>query len=662
MMFGAPGVDVPGPQASGPGPGQGLPNRTVMFGAVQAPSAPTPAPAQSAPNRTMMFGAADAPQAPAPQVSVPNRTMMFGAADVPQAPAPQVSAPNRTMMFGAPGGDAPAPVAAPSQPNRTVMFGAVQPPTPEPAKPASSTMMFGAVPAPAPAPSRPASSTMMFGATPTPAPVEPPKPAAGSTMMFGAVQPGTSAVAGPPVAKGPKPPESTVRLGPEELDKMMREHDASRAPTLPPDGGRAPGGGAAPSAPNRTMMFGAPAAADPMSAPATAKATQMFGAVDPAPISATGKSTQMFGQVSSGPVPEMLQPMPLGSPAPGGSVELPPEALNTGAIPMAAQIDDGGEDMAAMLRGQQQRRNRIAMVIIGIVLLGAGVAVAVKALGSTVFSSSTPPELLQASDSALATLRLDDSASKQKAEQAFAELAAKHPDFIQAHAGLVTALALQFDDVQQRFVRLAKAFDEKNNRVARYNKERSPSDWQNKAAALEAEAKQIKEEHDPLVAQAKAIDGKVLVAYKALGDAATRAGTMAQSAELALIRAQAIYHAVYKTDQAIPLIQRYENVAQGKSDGWIDLALAEYTVNAVSSPDSKNEALAKLTALTAHDSTFIRAYVLSGRVNLALKHYADAENDFEKVLTMRKDHDIAADLYKWTQRLKREDEAANPQP
>lgn len=223
-------------------------------------------------------------------------------------------------------------------------------------------------------------------------------------------------------------------------------------------------------------------------------------------------------------------------------------------------------------------------------------------------------------------------------------------------------MALQFDDVQQRFARLAKAFDERNNRVARYNKERSPSDWQNKAAVLEAEAKQIKDEHDPLVAQAKQIDAKVRAAYTALGEAATRVGPMAQATELAFIRAQAIYHAVYKTDQAIPLIQRYDNLAKGKSDGWIDLALAEYAVNAVSSPESKNEALTKLNALTGRDSTFLRAYVLSGRVNLALKRFGDAETDFEKVMTMRKDHDVASELAKWANRLKRESEGSGSGP
>jgi tetratricopeptide (TPR) repeat protein len=490
-------------------------------------------------------------------------------------------------------------------------------------------------------------------------------------MMFGAP------AAAPVAPKSPKLTESTVRLGPQELDRMMREHEASRtgATTLPPDS-TLPPGGSQPAPANRTMMFGAPAAAvNP--APSVPKSTQMFGAVPtPAPVPKSTqmfgavqtpapmqpKSTQMFGQVSDA-APAMLSPMPLSSSLSGGSVELPPEPLMSPThVPMASQIDDGsGEELAAMLRAQQQKRNRIALIVIAVVLLGALGAVGAKLLGSSL-SNSTPPELLQAAEAGLATLRLDDSDSKQKAVTAFTELATKHPDFIEAHAGLVTALALQFDDVQQRFARLARAFDDRNNRVARYNKERSPSDWQNKAAVLEAEAKQIKEEHDPLVAQAKQIDAKVRTAYTALGDAATRAGAMAQATELAFIRAQAIYHAVYKTDQAIPLIQRYDNLAKGKTDGWIDLALAEYAVNAVSSTESKTEALTKLNALTSRDSTFLRAYVLSGRVNLALKRYGEAETDFEKVMTMRKDHDVASELSKWAHKLKREADGANAAP
>ncbi len=592
--------------------------------------------------------------------------MMFGApgANVPGPMAQKPSAPaNSTMMFGAVAPSAPEPA---KQPSSTMMFGAVAPSAPEPAKPANSTMMFGAVTPNAPPAGKPA-STMMFGAVAPSAPEPASSRAPSSTLMFGV----PSAPAAPASARVPKLTESTVRLGPDELDRMMREHEAQRgasATTLPPESAMPPGAQVAAAA-NRTMMFGAPAAAaEPSPVPKSTqmfgavlvsapKATQMFGAV-PTPAPAP-KSTQMFGQISDAPPAGLLSPMPLNNPASGlGSVELPPEPLMSPHIPMAAQIDDGsGEEMASMLRAQQQRRNQLALIVIGVVLAGAIVAVAAKVVGSSVFSKKVAPELLQASEVGLATLRLDDSASKQKAVATFTELAAKNPDFIEAHAGLVTALALQFDDVQQRFTRLAKAFDERNNRVARYNKERSPSDWQNKAAVLEAEAKSIKEEHDPLVAEATQIDAKVRAAYTALGDAATRAGQLEKSSELALIRAQAIYHAVYKTDQAIPLIQRYDNVAKGQSDGWIDLAPAEYAVNAVSSTESKTEALAKLDKLTARDSTFLRAYVLSGRVNLALKKYADAESDFEKVITMRKEHDVASELAKWSHKLKRDSDS-----
>lgn len=661
MMFGAPGTDAPGPSAPTPagmgGPGLAhMPKSTMMFGAPEVPSGP---------------GAAVGPVTPSAPA---NRTMMFGAPGT-HAPGPVAQKPsapaNSTMMFGAVAPSAPEPV---KPPNSTMMFGAVAPSAPEPAKPANSTMMFGAVAPSAPEPAKPANSTMMFGAV-SPSTPSAPKPA--STMMFGAVAPSApdaasarppsstlmfgvpSAPPAPASVRAPKLTESTVRLGPDELDRMMREHEAKRgaaATTLPPENAM-PHGGQVAAAANRTMMFGAPsAAAEPAPAP---KSTQMFGAV-PTPASLP-KSTQMFGQVNDVPPGGLLSPMPLPNPEAGlGSVELPPEPLMSPHIPMAAQIDDGsGEEMASMLRAQQQRRNRVALIVIAVVLAGAIVAVAAKVLGGSVFSKKVAPELLQASEVGLATLRLDDSASKQKAVATFTELAAKNPDFIEAHAGLVTALALQFDDVQQRFTRLAKAFDERNNRVARYNKERSPSDWQNKAAVLEAEAKAIKEEHDPLVAEATKIDAKVRAAYTALGDAATRAGQLEKSSELALIRAQAIYHAVYKTDQAIPLIQRYDNVAKGQSDGWIDLALAEYAVNAVSSTESKNEALAKLDKLTARDSTFLRAYVLSGRVNLALKKYVDAENDFEKVITMRKEHDVASELAKWSHKLKRDSDGAN---
>src|SRR5205085_10392158 len=116
------------------------------------------------------------------------------------------------------------------------MFGAVPPkdlggsgaqPAP-PQQKTSSTMMFGSpVAAPPAAQSAPGqqktSSTMMFG-TPVaaqPAAAAPPaQPKSPSPMIFGATP-----VTGPGPGKAPKLTESTVRIGPEDLERMMREHE-----------------------------------------------------------------------------------------------------------------------------------------------------------------------------------------------------------------------------------------------------------------------------------------------------------------------------------------------------------------------------------------------------------------------------------------------------
>ncbi len=195
------------PQATRPAPAA---SQTVIFGAGQAaPPAPPPSRSAAPANQTQMFGAASTPPSAKP---AGNQTQMFGAGGSPAVPPGRAS--NQTQMFGAvppqpgPGGPKPAE-------NKTVLFG----PTPSESSAPNprSTQVFGAV---SPQPPNPAGrpGNIEFAKPAQPAPAR-------STMIFGAAgaKPGLS--------------EATVRVGPADLERMLKEHREARGGDVTPSEG-----------------------------------------------------------------------------------------------------------------------------------------------------------------------------------------------------------------------------------------------------------------------------------------------------------------------------------------------------------------------------------------------------------------------------------------
>lgn len=705
----------------------------------------------------MMFGAADA-KAPAT-----NRTMVFGAggADAPAANAPT----NRTMMFGADSVKTPPPANAPK--NATMMFGATHtpanaPPPPSANAPTNQTMMFGAVggtPAPAPAsPSRPASQTMMFGAgtappTPAPKPNPPAQSNSSRTMMFGVptadkpnVEPAAPANAtnrtmifgaADAAANPAKLTERTVRIGPEDLERMMREHNAKGGGELrggemtPPEGSppagtsqktqmfamsdvqppssstpaqgtqgtsqrtqmfamsdiKPPGGETTPSEGrdavqqrhDRTAMFAmSPEAPAPLIAAEVAPAEKSNVKLDPSlletlpPNGDDAKprvaSTMIFGANQHGsrpqPPPEMSTNPDLLSTTMPNLPSLPKEQRQ---VPPADLMDTGhpddlpqaspsapAEDVGQQLQAQVKRRNRIAMAIVIIAVLGAAAAVGWKLFGAKLMGTAVPLEAMQGVETGLAELRKDDTASKAAAVKQLQGVVKKTPTFVDAHAALVTALTLQLDDLQQRAKRLDKAAEERNARISRYNKEKTP-DWEKNAAALANEVVAIKKDYDPLVASARELEARLREAYRAMQVAASQGGELNRQAELALIRAQALYHAYGGTDEALKLLKRHELKADGTPDWWIDLVEAEYAANTRASPEMIEAAQKKLTALHERNPTFFRTYILSARLYLQAKKYEEAEAELQTVVAMKPTHDIANELIDWVKKAAAED-------
>ncbi len=756
MMFGAPGSDAPaaGPGAANktmmfgapgtagaPPPAGGAPreqaSKTMMFGAPGSEAAPGAAAAAQPTNRTMMFGASGA--APAQPT---NKTMMFGASG---SDAPPAAAANKTMMFGAPGSEGAPPAQA--NPKSTMMFGAVPPANLGSAPPAqapaqqktSSTMMFGTAavqpPAQQPAGQQKTSTTMMFGtpAAVQPAPAAAPSPAAqksSSTMIFGATP-----VTGPGPGKAPKLTESTVRIGPEDLERMMREHEAlgrgeggltpPEAPAVSPaqdrqnktqmfamsdqpDGATPPGGSDAVARQNKTQMFamtdqpevtepsggvmGSKRPSRPLATDVGKKSLDDASILDTFPPDAQpprratdpsgvhtllepgGRAGDADSERAARPASSTLQ-HPVHNPNAtavddgGGGVELPPEApdllksatSSSGTTQPVAPVD---ADPAAVLRAQVARRNRIALILIALVLVAAAVGVTVKVFLPKIMAMRAPPAAaVEGVERALAQLRFDDSKSKEAAVTQLNQLVTTYPDYVEGHAALVTAVSLQLDDVQQRVRRIEQLVERKNSLIARYNREKSPANWETLATRLSTEVDELIKEHKPLSEEGHALDTKAREAYKGLDAAVGRVGDPTKQAKLAAVRAQALFHGVSGTDQALVLTKRYETLADGaQPDGWIDLAIPEYAANARVSEELMAQAMGKLEELHKRDSTFLRTYVLSARLHLIRKELEAATTDLDQVLTMRKEHDVATELREWVRKLPKADDKEKKEP
>jgi predicted Zn finger-like uncharacterized protein len=687
MMFGTQNANANPPPAAAPPAAPAAaprPNSTMMFGALgSAPAAnqgPVPTPAAAArPNQTMMFGAGGTPAAPAAAAPKPNQTMMFGAAGSPGAPTPPAAAPQRgnaTMIFGGPGapGGPPAPAAA-------------KPPPPA-----------------APAPAQQSNRTMMFGVPTAEKPNVEPRTEK-TTMMFGAQE----ALNNPG-----KLTERTVRIGPEDLERMKREHGGGNM--TPPETDAVE-----PVRHQKTQMF----AMKDIEAPAEVTPNEGSAAVGPPEtreqVEARHNKTAMFAMTPEAPPQKQATPMfDNSSPLERSNVKLDPSLLETfppdgGALPLpppnlggaasrtmifggapgapnpmeqqttapdligttlpnlpplnrvelppepdaaAAETVEAFADPALALRSQVKRRNRLAAGIVIFALMIAAAAVGWKVLGPKLFGAKVPLEAMQGVENGLAELRKDDSASKANAVKSLTAIVKAQPTFVDAHAALVTALTLQLDDLQQRAKRLEKAAEERNLKIGKYNLEKG-ADWETRANALSAEVTALKKDYDPLVATARDLEVKLREAYKAMQTSAqAQGGDLNRQGELALIRAQALFHAYGGTDEALKLSKRYQAKSEGSSDGWIDLVDAEYAANTRASPELIASAQKALTALHERDPTFFRTYILAARLDYAAKAYDEAEGELERVTAMKPQHDIANELIAWIKKVKKEKPAA----
>ena len=343
-----------------------------------------------------------------------------------------------------------------------------------------------------------------------------------------------------------------------------------------------------------------------------------------------------------------LPPM---SNAPGPTLDLPPEPLlgpvPTGPMGMSqtAQFEAVARDFAESGR----RRNRLALAIIALAILAVLGLIAWKVV-SKKFLGGVSASQMQELDAAVARLRRDDSKAKQQAIDELNGLLAQQPEWVEGRAGLVLALSLQYDDLQQRIFRYAARHTALTAEITRLEAVK-PEGWSERRDVLAARANQLKKDHDAVTETAMAIRGRLQEADRKLQKVAQSAEE-GSPAHLAMLRSRAMVMAVFgQVAESRAMVEAWTKLTN-RSDDWVDLVGAEATATQPPDSDALAAAILKVEAVRKRElnSTFLRPYVLLARLKLAKGDREGAQNELDAVLNLDREHDVAQELLDWTKR------------
>jgi len=335
------------------------------------------------------------------------------------------------------------------------------------------------------------------------------------------------------------------------------------------------------------------------------------------PESPADRSTQLFGRPPAG-------------------LNLP--GMDAPSMPPVGSIRPGRPDPAerALAEAVRRRNRRGIGLVFGLLLLG-GVAWGVQTWLAG--RSEVPLSVRSDADAAFALLRRDDSQSRASALRTLDALVAKNPKWVGARANQSLALTLELDDQRALLRRGLADADQLSTQLARLEAERTPADWKTQADAARVRLLALKKQTDPMIEAVNALEAKV----NASRDTLNRLPPGTREDELSRSRADAVFFGVAGRDKAIEEAERYKQL--GGKDGWGDVGYAEYILNArAAPPESAQQALKSMEALVARDITFLRPYVLAGRLQLLLRQRDGALSRFDTVVSMNPKHALAQSL------------------
>lgn len=291
----------------------------------------------------------------------------------------------------------------------------------------------------------------------------------------------------------------------------------------------------------------------------------------------------------------------------------------------------------ALARELQRRNQRAIWTVLLLLLLGgAGWA------GWTWFSgrSAVPTATRSDHDAAFALLRKDDPQSRATALKALEAMVNRYPQWVSARATQALAQTLELDDQRTILRRGLADAEQLKTQIARLEAEHETADWKTQAESARARLDQLKKQTDPLVDAVNALESKLT----GIRDILNRLPPGSEEDERARVRADAVFAGVTgRADRAISDGERYRQL--GGRDGWAEVAYAEYVLSARSAPpESVEQAVKTMNDLVARDSTFIRPYVLSGRLLLTLRQKDAALSKLDAAVTLNPRHVLAQTL------------------
>ncbi|MGZ6134360.1 MAG: zinc-ribbon domain-containing protein, partial [Myxococcaceae bacterium] len=424
-------------------------------------------------------------------------------------------------------------------------------------------------------------STQVFGAGAAPAAAPPgPGAAAGRTQVFGSGAPESARTqvfgAGAAPVRPPAPPPAAART---------QVFGGPAAPGAPPRPSPEPSA--------RTQVFGGPAAPRPPEPPPSMR-TQVFGG--PAAPAAGGAAppphsmarTAVFGGAAAEARKAEgldLPPIPGDEFLAGGlpSLDLPgggPEPLPLAGV---GGIRPSRPDPAerALARQLRQRNQRAVWTVLGLVVFGT-----LAYVGWSWWSgrSAVPAQVRADRDAAFALLRRDDPQSRDSALKKLDPIVSKYPSWVGARASQALAQTLELDDQRALLRRDLTDAEQLKTQLARLEAERTPADWRAQSDAARARLEQLKKLTDPRVEAVNALESKL----NATRDALNRLPPGNEDDERARLRADAVFAGVAgRADRAISDAERYRQLKG--TDGWGEVAYAEYVLSAKSPPPDSVE-------------------------------------------------------------------------
>jgi tetratricopeptide (TPR) repeat protein len=475
---------------------------------------------------------------------------------------------------------------------------------------------------------------MMFGRLPEPPPDAPNAP--NKTLAFGV--PVVSAA--PVLDLEPAGAERTVRV---ELDGVSGG-GPDGTPLRPVDSG--------PARHDRTALF-AMSESDTASTQRQ-EATPADGAITLPPQAHVAGAENLFStqKYDVGLPASTLPAMPplrdvadLSNPAPIKLSMLSETDLASvaGTVPERQALssqDFSADSEAAAIANAGRRRNMIALAVVSVLVVVAGVAAGWMIFGKQLLAPQVSPSIRAAVEQSVSKLRVDDRSTRAAEVARLEKIIKEIPQFSEAHAALVVALALEFDDLHA----------ENSAIVARYKPLRAKFDALDDATKARPEGRKIGGAVNALVDQQKALSErdrvlreKVEKAQRAM-EAAVAEVEPGPSGELAVLRARALVKAISGSAAARELAAK-----GGGDDYWLKLVPASLALNVEGTPKGELEAaLASLDGLRNSDETagFPRPHFLAARLFVALGDKEKAMAALDKSLKVSPDYAPAVSVKK----------------